>query len=82
MVSRDSIYVTFPVVQCVLLNVEEAAARKVPDRPWRCAPTGQINFVDVQVDQATETVLVLDEWPEADLNGVELAASELSIAMI
>jgi membrane fusion protein (multidrug efflux system) len=67
-VSRDPIYVTFPVSQRVFLNVEEEAARKAKGQGLAVRirfsngatydQIGRINFVDVQVDRATDTVLV------------------------
>jgi membrane fusion protein (multidrug efflux system) len=67
-VSRDPIYVTFPVSQRVFLNVEEEAARKAKGQGLAVRirfsngttydQVGRINFVDVQVDRATDTVLV------------------------
>jgi membrane fusion protein, multidrug efflux system len=67
-VSRDPIYVTFPVSQRVFLNVEEEEARKAKGQALAVRlrfpndtsydQVGRINFVDVQVDRATDTVLV------------------------
>ena len=67
-VSRDPIYVTFPVSQRVFLNVEEEAVRKAKGQGLVVRirfsngatydQIGRINFVDVQVDRATDTVLV------------------------
>ena len=67
-VSRDPMYVAFPVSQRLFLDVEEEAARKAKGEGLAVrirfsngqtyAQTGRINFVDVQVDRATDTVLV------------------------
>jgi membrane fusion protein (multidrug efflux system) len=75
-VSRDPIYVTFPVSQRVFLNVEQEAARKAKDFSLAVrlrfsnghiyGETGRINFVDVQVDRATDTVLVRATVPNPD----------------
>ena len=66
-VSHDPMYVTFPVSQREFLNVQAArsqgAASKVgstirfSDGTTYDQP-GRINFVDVMVDRATDTVLV------------------------
>ncbi len=67
-VSREPMYVTFPVSQRVFLDVEQEAARKEKGQGLAVrirfsngqtyGQTGRINFVDVQVDRATDTVLV------------------------
>jgi membrane fusion protein (multidrug efflux system) len=75
-VSRDPMYVTFPVSQREFLHVQEDAARKQgSDRGQQFAvrlrfsdnstydQTGRINFVDVTVDRATDTVLVRATFP-------------------
>jgi membrane fusion protein (multidrug efflux system) len=67
-VSRDPIYVTFPVSQREFLKVEQQEQRKArqgaltvrlrfSDGSLYKEP-GQINFVDVAVDRATDTVTV------------------------
>jgi membrane fusion protein, multidrug efflux system len=68
LVSRDPMYVTFPVSQRVFLNIEGQQARTTgkEDLAVRIRfsdgstydQMGRINFVDVQVDRATDTVLV------------------------
>jgi membrane fusion protein, multidrug efflux system len=75
-VSRDPMYVTFPVSQREFLHVQENADRKVgAERGQAFAvrisfsdgstydQTGRINFVDVTVDRATDTVLVRATFP-------------------
>jgi membrane fusion protein, multidrug efflux system len=75
-VSRDPMYVTFPVSQREFLHVQEDAARKQgSDRGQQFAvrirfsdnstydQVGRINFVDVTVDRATDTVLVRATFP-------------------
>jgi membrane fusion protein (multidrug efflux system) len=66
-VSQDPMYVTFPVSQRDLLRAQEDDHRvdlKTVKAKLRFADgrtydqTGQINFVDVTVDRATDTVLV------------------------
>lgn len=69
-VSRDPMYVTFPVSQRVFLDVERQKGREqafavrvrfsdgsVYDQ------TGKINFIDVTVNQATDTILVRATFP-------------------
>lgn len=66
-VSRDPMYVTFPVSQREFLKVEQEE-RQMRKRALSVRirfsdgttydQTGQINFVDVSVDRATDTVLV------------------------
>jgi membrane fusion protein (multidrug efflux system) len=75
-VSRDPMYVTFPVSQREFLHVQEDADRKTgAERGQAFAvrisfsdgsiydQTGRINFVDVTVDRATDTVLVRATFP-------------------
>ena len=71
-VSRDPMYVTFPVSQREFLNVEEeghAARQQALGVRIRFSDgstydqTGRINFVDVTVDRATDTVLVRATMP-------------------
>jgi membrane fusion protein (multidrug efflux system) len=67
-VSTDPIYVTFPVSQRVFLTVQEQATRKEIQQTVTVRlrfsdgtsydQVGKINFVDVTVDRATDTVLV------------------------
>jgi membrane fusion protein (multidrug efflux system) len=65
-VSRDPMYVTFPVSQREFLNVEEAGRAQHQALGVRIRfsdgstydQTGRINFVDVTVDRATDTVTV------------------------
>ena len=68
-VSRDPMYVTFPVSQREFLKVQEQdEAQGTWSRRWpfasafrmarRTTRPGKINFVDVTVDRATDTVLV------------------------
>lgn len=71
-VSRDPMYVTFPVSQREFLNIEQeerkrrGGALNVRIRFSNGAlyePVGKINFVDVKVDRATDTVLVRATMP-------------------
>jgi membrane fusion protein (multidrug efflux system) len=72
-VSRDPMYVTFPVSQRVFLQVQEQAARKAREQALALRirfsdgtaydQTGSVNFVDVTVDRATDTVLVRGTMP-------------------
>lgn len=70
-VSRDPMYVTFPVSERDFLNVQreeqkEAAAFAVRIRfaDGSIYPqTGRINFVDIKVDQTTDTVAVRATFP-------------------
>jgi membrane fusion protein (multidrug efflux system) len=67
-VTRDPMYVTFPVSQRIFLDIEEQQERKAKKQSLEVRivfangatydQTGRINFVDVQVDRATDTVLV------------------------
>ena len=77
-VSRDPMYVTFPVSQRIFLDIEAeetrrgkgaAQALKVGIRfsnGTRYDQTGRIDFVNVQVDRATDTVLVRAIIPNPD----------------
>jgi len=71
-VSQDPMYVTFPVSQRDFLQAREDAHQvdlKAVKATLRFADrktydqTGQINFVDVTVDRATDTVLVRATFP-------------------
>ncbi len=72
-VSRDPMYVTFPVSQREFLNVEQQAERKNRQEALAVRirfsdgstydQTGRINFVDVTVDRATDTVIVRATMP-------------------
>jgi membrane fusion protein (multidrug efflux system) len=69
-VSRDPMYVTFPVSQRIFLGIEEEETRRGKGEAQalkvqlkfsdgtKYNQTGQIGFVNVQVDRATDTVLV------------------------
>jgi len=67
-VSRDPMYVTFPVSQREFLKVQEQEARNARQQSLTVRikfsdgssynQVGKINFVDVTVDRATDTVLV------------------------
>jgi membrane fusion protein (multidrug efflux system) len=72
MVSQDPIYVLFPVSQREFLRLErtddQAAANKLVVRlrfsdDSLYPETGHIDFVDVKVDQATDTVMVRATFP-------------------
>jgi membrane fusion protein (multidrug efflux system) len=72
-VSRDPMYVTFPVSQREFLNVEQQAERKKREEALAVRvrfsdgstydQSGRINFVDVTVDRATDTVIVRANMP-------------------
>jgi membrane fusion protein, multidrug efflux system len=72
-VSRDPMYVTFPVSQREFLNVEQEAQRKQNADALAVRirfsdgstydQLGRINFVDVTVDRATDTVVVRASMP-------------------
>ena len=72
-VSQDPIYVTFPVSQRELLEVREQAEKQGGPAKFKVKlrlpdgkiydQTGTINFVDVQVDQSTDTVTVRATFP-------------------
>ena len=71
-VSQDPMYVTFPVSQRELLRAQQAShqvdvttikARLRFADASTYDQTGQINFVDVTVDRATDTVLVRATFP-------------------
>jgi len=69
-VSRDPMYVTFPVSQRVFLDVERRqgheqtlAVRIRFSDDSIYDQTGKINFVDVTVNQATDTILVRATFP-------------------
>ena len=72
-VSRDPVYVTFPVSQRLFLNLQAEEARKSKGQGLAIRikfsdgtsydQTGEINFVNVQVDRATDTVLVRANIP-------------------
>lgn len=69
-VSRDPMYVTFPVSQRVFLDIERQQGReqgyavrlRFSDGSLY-DQTGKINFVDVTVNQATDTILVRATFP-------------------
>jgi membrane fusion protein (multidrug efflux system) len=66
-VSRDPMYVVFPVSQRMFLSIQGQQVRKTTGQALAVRirfsdgstydQVGQINFVDVQVDRATDTVL-------------------------
>jgi membrane fusion protein (multidrug efflux system) len=72
-VSNEPMYVTFPVSQREFLKVQEQEARKAREQVLGVRirfsdgstydQTGRINFVDVTVDRATDTVLVRATMP-------------------
>ena len=72
-VSRDPMYVTFPVSQREFLKVEEEEERRKRGQALTVrvrfsdgstyGQVGRINFVDVKVDRATDTVLVRATMP-------------------
>ena len=72
-VSRDPMYVTFPVSQREFLKVQQQEARKARQQALAVRirfsdgstydQAGRINFVDVTVDRATDTVIVRATMP-------------------
>ena len=72
-VSHDPMYVTFPVSQREFLKVQEQEKRKALQQALGVRlrfsdgsaydQTGRINFVDVTVDRATDTVIVRATLP-------------------
>ncbi len=69
-VSRDPMYVTFPVSQRVFLDVErrqgneQALAVRIRFSDGSVYDqTGKINFIDVTVNQSTDTILVRATFP-------------------
>jgi membrane fusion protein (multidrug efflux system) len=72
-VSRDPMYVTFPVSQREFLKIKEQEERKKREQELAVhirfsdgssyGQTGRINFVDVTVDKATDTLLVRATLP-------------------
>jgi membrane fusion protein (multidrug efflux system) len=76
-VSRDPIYATFPVSQRALLEFRRRATERGED-PGQVvvrltlsdgsvyAQPGKVNFVDVTVDQGTDTLTVRAEFPNPD----------------
>jgi membrane fusion protein (multidrug efflux system) len=73
-VSQDPIYVTFPVSQRQLLEYRRGGGAAggapvvritLPDGSLYEQP-GTLNFLDVQVDQSTDTVIVRAELPNPD----------------
>ena len=74
-VSQDPIYVTFPVTQREILAVPQGSASDPAERRSvyvqladgsRYAQPGQLNFLDVTVNQGTDTVLVRATFPNPD----------------
>jgi membrane fusion protein (multidrug efflux system) len=72
-VSRDPMYVTFPVSQREFLKIEQQEERKAKQATLAVrirfsdgstyGESGRINFIDVTVDKATDTVLVRATMP-------------------
>jgi membrane fusion protein (multidrug efflux system) len=74
-VSQDPMYVTFPVSQREFLRAQVAAGKidlseiKTPLRfadGRKYGHEGSINFVDVQVDRSTDTILARATFPNPD----------------
>jgi membrane fusion protein (multidrug efflux system) len=77
LVSQDPVYVTFPVSQREMLEAHRRMAAagtdatslvvrlKLPDGSDYAEP-GKINFLDVQVDQGTDTATVRAQFPNPD----------------
>ncbi len=74
LVSIDPIYVTFPVTQREMLEMRR---NRTPDDPppvihvqladgSRYAQAGKVNFIDVTVNEGTDTVLVRATFPNPD----------------
>ena len=75
-VSQDPIYVTFPVAQRIMTQLQERAAQtgkpteavvrvRLPDGTLYKHP-GKIDFLDVQVAQGTDTLTVRAAFPNPD----------------
>lgn len=74
-VSEDPIYITFPISQRILLNIQRSGAIesasqavvriKLADGSLYPQP-GRINFLDNQVNQGTDTILVRAQFPNPD----------------
>lgn len=67
-VSRDPMYVTFPVSQRDFLGFERQNAAKLPVKLHFAdgsvyPEVGRVNFVDIKVDRATDTVTVRATFP-------------------
>jgi membrane fusion protein (multidrug efflux system) len=74
-VSQDPIYVTFPVTQREILRIRSEQGPGAPAKyviyvqladDSRYAHPGRLNFVDVTVNQGTDTVQVRAEFPNPD----------------
>ncbi|MBS0561772.1 MAG: efflux RND transporter periplasmic adaptor subunit [Proteobacteria bacterium] len=75
-VSVDPMYVTFPVSQREFLSIEKRSPSNDKNAPLTVRirfsddtaypQTGKIDFVDVKVDRATDTVLVRATFPNPD----------------
>ena len=75
-VSQDPIYATFPVSTRTILEVRERAATvgKQPELVVRAQlpdgtayrHTGKVNFLDIRVDQTTDTITVRAEFPNPE----------------
>jgi membrane fusion protein (multidrug efflux system) len=75
-VSQDPIYVTFPVSTRLILDVRKEAAEtgrppevvvraQLPDGTMYAHP-GKVNFLNIQVDQSTDTVTVRAQFPNPE----------------
>jgi membrane fusion protein (multidrug efflux system) len=75
-VSEDPIYVTFPVSTRVILDVRKQAVAKgqpaefvaraqLPDGTTYAHP-GKLNFLDIEADQSTDTIVVRAEFPNPE----------------
>jgi membrane fusion protein (multidrug efflux system) len=75
-VSKDPIYVTFPVSSRVILEVRQAAVAQgqpdafvvhaqLPDGSTYAHP-GEINFLDIEADQSTDTITVRASFPNPE----------------
>jgi membrane fusion protein, multidrug efflux system len=89
-VSRDPMYVTFPVSQREFLKIQELGDQRSQVRGFPVKirfsdgslydQTGSINFVDVTVDRATDTVLVRATMPNPNGQLIDGQLVRVSVA--
>jgi membrane fusion protein (multidrug efflux system) len=76
MVSNDPIYVTFPVSARIILDVRQQAIKagkpaefvvraQLPDGTMYGHP-GKVNFLNIEVDQTTDTITVRAQFPNPE----------------
>ena len=88
-VSRDPMYVTFPVSQRIFLQIQDQAQRNKVQQSLGVRirfsngvtydQTGKINFVNVTVDRATDTVTVRATFPNP--NGTLIDGQLVQVAV-